>query len=312
MAAFLRLIRVESLKLRRSAIWHVLWILPLVFLILDYRVYGRQVLANANPTALQLAFYPFLTLKSLAVLWAGLIHPLLLALLPPLLVHGEHRSSMWKHLHTLPVSRRTQYLAKALTLMGLHAGALLVVALGLRLEWSLIVAFHLKVPVAFQWMPLLKTLGWMYLGSLPVLCFYLWIADRISAGAVPIILGFIGLMLTIALAGQEMYPLWQRDVIPWVLPYTCTQRSIEHVEARQEIPVAALPYQKEYKRPDLPKIDETKLKVRFRILSDLPFDDDFGLKPPDPTPTWMLVTFSLVGGVGLLGLGLLDAGRNRA
>lgn len=311
MAALLRLLHVEVLKLRRSPVWYVLWVLPLVFVMLDYRAYGRVVVATADPTPLQLALFPYLPLKALAVLWAGLIHPLLLALLPPLIVHGEHRSNMWKHLHTLPVSRRGQYFVKGMVLLLLHALALVIVAFALRIEWGLIATFHPKAHVEFLWMPLLKTLAWMFLGSLPVIFFYLWIADRITSAAVPVILGLIGLMLTVALAGQELYPLWQRDIIPWVLPYTCTQRSITQVEARQEIPMAALPYHKKFEMPKLPKIDEKKLKVRFRIITELPYDEELGLKPPPPTPTWLLLVFSLGGGAALFGIGLLDAGRNR-
>lgn len=308
---FGRLLHAEVIKLRRSPVLTLLWVLPAIFLILDYRVFGRQVLAQTQVTATDLAWYPFLSLRALAVLWAGLVHPLLLALLPPLLMGGEHRASMWKHLHAQPAGRRAQFLAKAVMLLALHALGLLVVLVGLRLEWFLITTFHLKAPIAFQWVALLKTLGWMYLGSLPVLAFYLWVADRIPTVAVSVVLGLIGLLLTISLAGQPIYPSWQRDFIPWVLPYTCTQRSIEAVQARQEVHVAALPYEYQFRKPGEPRIDESKLKVRFKILMDFDYDEELGLKPPPPTPTWHLVVFSLGAGAALLGLGLLDAGRHR-
>ncbi len=311
MAVLLSLLKVEAMKIRRSAAVHVLWLLPLVFLVMDYRAYGRVVVATEDPTPLQIAFFPFVPLKSLAILWAGLLHPLLTALLPPLLLQGEHKFDMWKHLHCQPVSRRTQFFAKAMALLLLNGTALALVAIGLRIEWGLIATLHLKNPFVFQWIAVAKTLGWMFLGSMPLLFFYLWLADRISTGAISMVFGLIGMMLTIALAGQEMYPLWQRDVIPWVLPYTCTQRSIQNLEARQEVHIVAAPYQKRPDQPFNPKVDESKLRVRLKIITDLPYDE-LGLKPPPPTPTWMLVAFSLAGGLGLLGVGLLDAGRNRA
>lgn len=308
MSGILRLLATERLKLRRSAALRVVWLIPLVFLIFDYRAFGRFLAVSGHLSPLDLAILPYLPLRSLAVLWAGFLHPLTLALLPPLLMRPEHRSNMWKLLHTLPVSRRSLYFAKAITLLVLHAATLLVLALGLRTEWGLIGFLRPQAAFAFPWLLVAKVLGWMYLGSLPVLFFYLWVADRIRASAVPILLGLIGLMLTIALAGREMYPLWQRDLIPWVLPYTCTQRGIEHIQARQEIHLAAEAFQPKQPTLQQPKVDERKLKFKIKIISDLPGD---GLKPPPPTPTWLLVVFSLGAGSALLGLGWLDAGRNR-
>lgn len=310
MTAWIHLMRAEIIKIRRSPALYVVILLPLLFVFLDYRAFGRGL--GIKPlTPNELNVLPFLPLRSLAVLWAGLFHPLLIALLPPLLFRGEHQSKMWKHVFALPISRRQFYFAKATWVVLLNALGLLWVAGAMWGQWEILAFFRPQTAFVFPWYEVLKVLAWMFLGSLPLLFFYLWVADRISASAVPVMLGLVGLVLTIALAGQEINPLWRRDLIPWVLPYTCTQRAIQREEARQETHFAAVPMiKKEGPRPQLPSIDDSRSKITIKIITDLEYDE-LGLKRPDPTPSWWLVTFSLAAGAIMLGLGLLDSARNR-
>jgi hypothetical protein len=309
MAKWAHLLAAEFIKIRRSPALYVIFLLPLLFVFLDYRSFGRGL--GIRPLSPQeLHVLPYLPLRSLAVLWAGLFHPLLIALLPPLVFKAEHGSKMWKHLFALPISRRQFYLSKATVVLVLNALGLSIVALIMWGQWGILAHFRPQTAFVFPWLEVFKVLGWMYLGSLPLIFSYVWVADRISASAVPIMLGLVGLMLTMALAGQEMDPLWKRDLIPWVLPYTCTQRAIQHEEARQEAHIAAVPLQKEIVRPKMPRIDDSRSKIKVKIISDLEYDG-LGLKPPDPTPTWWLITFSLGAGAIILGMGWWDSGRNR-
>ena len=48
-----------------------------------------------------------------------------------------------------------------------------------------------------------------------------------------------------------------------------------------------------------------------KIIVDIPSPDEL-LKPPQPTPTSVLVSFSLLAALALLGLGLWDSGRERS
>ncbi len=309
MAVWLRLLVAEGIKIRRSPAFYAVFLLPLLFVILDYRSFGRGL--GLRPlTPPELNILPYLPLKSLAILWAGLFHPLLIALLPPLVFRAEHQSKMWKHIQALPISRRQFYFAKATVVLFLNALGLSVAALAMWGQWGALAFFRPQTAFVFPWYEVFKVLGWMFVGSIPLICFYLWVADRITASAVPIMLGLVGLTLTMALAGQEINPLWQRDLIPWVLPYTCTQRAIQHEEARQEAHIIAAPLQKEIVHAQMPNIDDSRSKIKVRIISDLEYDG-LGLKRPDPTPTWLLVTFSLGAGALLLGMGLWDSGRDR-
>lgn len=310
MTGWTRLMVAEGIKLRRSPALYVLFLLPLLFVTLDYRAFGRG-LGITPMTPQQLSVLPYLPLKSLAVFWAGLFHPLLIALLPPLVFRAEHQSKMWKHIHTLPVSRRQFYFAKATVALLLNALGLSLVAVAMWGQWGTLAFFRPQTAFVFPWYEVFKVLGWMYLGSLPLIFFYLWVADRITASAVPIMLGLVGLILTLALAGQEINPLWRRDLIPWVLPYTCTQRAIQHEEARQETSFVAGPVlQKVKPRPKMPSIDDSRSKIKVMIIPGLEYDA-LGLKKPELTPTWWLVTFSLGMGAVMLIMGLWDSGRNR-
>lgn len=310
MTGWTRLMVAEGIKIRRSPALYILFILPLLFVLLDYRVFHRA-LGTGQLTSQQLSVLPYLPLKSLAVFWAGLFHPLLIALIPPLLFRPEHQSNMWKHLFALPVARWKFYFAKACLVVLLNALGLSLVAVAMWGQWGILAFFRPQTAFVFPWFEVFKVLGWMYLGSLPLMLFYTWVADRITASAVPIMLGLVGLILTLALAGQEINPLWRRDLIPWVLPYTCTQRAIQREEARQETAFIASPLlQKEKPRPKLPSIDDSRSRVTIKIITDLQYDE-LGLKKPDPTPIRWLVGFALGLSAILFAFGVWDARRNR-
>lgn len=310
MTGWTRLMVVEGLKIRRSPVLYVLVILPLLFVFLDYRVF-HQGLGIGLISQQQLSFLPYLPLKSLAIFWAGLFHPLLIALIPPLVFRAEHQSKMWKHLFTLPISRRQIYFTKTTWILLLNALGLSLVAVAMWGHWAVLSFFRPQTAFVFPWFEVFKVLGWMYVGSFPLMAFYTWVADRITASAVPIMLGLVGLILTLALAGQEINPLWRRDLIPWVLPYTFTQRAIQREEARQERAFVAAPIlRKEMPRPQNPSINDSRSRVTFKIITDLQYDE-LGLKKPDPTPFQWLILSSLGMGAVILALGLWDAARNR-
>ena len=118
-------------------------------------------------------------------------------------------------------------------------------------------------------------------------------------------LGLVGFILTVSMGGKELDPMWRRDFIPWVLPYTCAQQAIEDPSARQEIHAAQTPYYKAAKS----EVPKEVMVGKTRWVFQLP--EEFG-RPTPPTPKWALATFSLVCGVAFLLLGLVEAGRDRA
>jgi hypothetical protein len=304
MTVLLRLLSAESLKLRRSPVLRLLWLLPGLFILLDFIMSGRFALGIRQITPETYALLLNAPLKSLADYWSGYFHPLLIALLPALLFRTEHRFGLWKHLHTQPVPRRSIYLAKALMLAATFGLVLGLAALLLWAEWRLLGRLNPLAAFPFPWFKVAKVLGWSYLGSLPLLTLYLWLSDRINNAAVPVMFALVGLILTIAMGGKELDPMWRRDFIPWVLPYTCAQQSIDDPKARQEVHAAQLPYY----HP--PKVEHPKDVTvgRTRIVLQMP--EGFLTTIP-PTPAWMLAAFSLACSTALLALGLFEAGRDR-
>ncbi|NWJ42146.1 MAG: ABC transporter permease [Geothrix sp.] len=305
MAQLLNLLVSEVRKLRRSAALRLLWVFPVLFILVDVLLSGLPLLLTRQLTAEAQQGLNAIPIKSLADTWSGYFHPLLVALLPPLLFRSEHRFSLWKHLHVQPVSRRAIFATKAL-ILGLCFGLVLSAILALLwVESRLIGYLNPLVHSAFPWTALIRVLAWSYLGSLPLLALYLWLSDRIDNAAVPIMFAMVGLLLTISLGGKELYPMWRRDFIPWVLPYTCAQQAIDIPGARQEMHTAQKPFYNEQKL-SVPKVT---IVGKYRIEIQDP-DDLLGIPPP--TSKWALGTFSLGCTLVLLTLGLVEAGRDRA
>jgi len=300
MGTFLRLTYAEALKVRRSSVLRLLLLLPLVFLVLDFWFFRRPLLPLQQLTPAGRAALEIAPIQIVAAIWAGFFHPLLLALLPTLLVRAEHRFSLWKHLYIQPIAPGTLFLAKATLLLLLMIAVGAVLQIGLWAEGALLARLNPVLATPFPWIEMAKVLGWMFLGSMPLLALYLWLSHRVNHGAVPIALGLIGLVLSIALSRGEMNPPWQRDFIPWVTPYVCTQRAVERQEARQSVHLAAGQYK--------------AITVEEKMAQEI----KAGLSPrlipwvfPPPTPVWQLASFSLLAWAVMTLLGIVDVQRRR-
>lgn len=300
MGTFLRLTYAEALKVRRSSVLRLLLLLPLVFLVLDFWFFRRPLLSLQQLTPAGRAALEIAPIQIVAAVWAGFFHPLLLALLPTLLVRAEHRFSLWKHLYIQPIAPGTLFLAKAILLLLLMVTVGLALQIGLWAEGAMLARLNPVLGAPFPWLEMTKVLGWLFLGSMPLLALYLWLSHRVNHGAVPIALGLIGLVLSIALSRGEMNPPWQRDFIPWVTPYVCTQRAVEQEEARQSVHLAA----KQYKAITVEEQVAKEIKAGL-TARQLPW-----VFPP-PTPLWQLASFSLLAWVAMTLLGIADVQRRR-
>ena len=302
-ASFPRLLAAEGLKLRHSAALRLVWLLPLIYLVIEFLVFERPLLGLKTLTPRLQATVDMVQVKMVAALWGGFFHPLLLALLPGLIFRPEHRFKTWRHLHAMPTSRRGIFLAKATYTLLLSAAVLLLIGLLLWLERKLLGGLNPILVIPFHGLQMAKVLGWLWLGSLPVMGLYLWVSDRINSLAVPVVFGLVGLLLTIALTGQELPQPWRRDLIPWVLPYATAQQVIRSGTAQQETHLAMDQFKPE---PDVLRLPSGK---KVKTKQNVP--DDVLFPPPPPTPVWLLATFSVGAGILLLALGWADAGRCR-
>jgi hypothetical protein len=294
----------EAWKLRRSPVSRLVWLLPLLFAGLEFLCFERLSLGRRALTPDLRASLDAVQIHLVVFFWGGFFHPLMLALLPALILRPEHRCKTWRHLGAMPGSRRGIFLAKAASVLALSAFMLALVALLLLAERRLLGALNPLLAFPFHGFRMFQVLGWLWLGSLPALGFYLWVSDRISSLAVPVVIGLAGLILAIFLSGQDLYQPWRRDLIPWVLPYAAAERVIHTGPGQQEAQEAggAIP-----RGPDTVRMPHGTHKNR--TWTDEPIDSF--LPPAPPTPAWVLAAFSCAAGALALALGWLDAGRRR-
>jgi hypothetical protein len=303
MTRFLRLMAAEGLKVRRSAVLRMVWLLPFLFVGLEFLGFERPLLGIRQMAPGLRSFLEFEPLKLVVTLWAGFFQPMALALLPALLFRPEHRGKTWNHLHAMPMPRRSFFLAKAASALLLSAGMLVVLGLLLLLERRALGSVNPLLALPGHGLTLFRILAWLWLGSLPVLAIYLWVADRIPTLAVSVVFGLLGLLLTITLTGQELDHPWRRDLNPWVLPYAAAERVVHQGPGQQNAHVAGQLFQKE---PNVMRLPSGR---KVHTWQNIP--DEVISPPPPPTPAWLLATFSAGAGLLLLALGWLDAGRPR-
>jgi len=303
MTLFSRLMTSEGLKLRRSPIARLVWMLPLLFVALEFLCFERAALGIRNLTPELRTFLEYLQPRMVVTFWGGFFHPLMLALIPALLFRPEHRFKTWRRLFAMPVPRGSFFLAKAAVTLLLSAFMLGLLWLLLMLERRILGSMNQLLALPFHGLLLFRTLAWLWLGSLPVLAFYLWVSNRINSLAVPVVFGLVGLLLTIALTGQELDRPWRRDLNPWVLPYAAAERIIHTGPGQQQAHAAGQLFQKE------PNVIRLPSGRKVHTWQNIP--DEVLFPPPPPTPTWLLATFSAAAGLLLLALGWLDAGRQR-
>lgn len=304
MAAFFRLMAAEGLKLRRSTALRLVWLLPLLFVLVEGLVIERPFIGLRSLTPKLQATLDPLQVKMVAALWGGFFHPLMLALLPALIFRPEHRFKTWRYLHAMPMSRRGIFLAKGVCALLMSAAMLALIGLLLLAERRALGWLNPLLAFPAHGLQMVKVLGWLWLGSLPVLALYLWVSDRINSLAVPIVFGLVGLLLTISLTGQELPQPWRRDLIPWVLPYAAAEQVVRSGPIQQEAHLAGALFQPE---PDVLRLPSGK---KVKTWQNIP--DEVLFPPPPPTPSWLMATFSLLAGALILAFGCVDAGRNRA
>ncbi|HEX9080942.1 MAG TPA: ABC transporter permease [Holophagaceae bacterium] len=304
MSPYLRLLSAEALKIRRSPALRLVWLMPLLFVGLEFVIFERPFLSIRAASPEVKTALGHLQVKMLVALWAGFFHPLMLALLPALVFRPEHQHRTWRHLHAQPVSRRTLFLAKATVTLLLASTALVLLWLMLWIERLLLTSLNPSLAVPFQAGHTANALGWLWLGSLPLLALYLWTSDRINSLAVPVVFGLLGLLLTVALTGQELNQPWRRDLIPWVLPYAASERVIHTGPGQQEAHMVARPLQPE---PNVLRLPSGR---KIRTWQNIP--DEVLFPPPPPTPHWVMAAFAMGAGLFLALLGWVDAGRDRA
>jgi len=289
----------EATKLRGSAHFNAVWVLPLVFILVDFFFFHLKLLGIRTVNAESASLIDTVQIKMAGALWGGYFYPMFIAILPALLFGLEHRNKTWRHLGTMPMQLAYIYLAKAAWAAILSLCALALVWLLLWAEYRVLAFAAPHLPFKFHGLVLATVFGWLWFGSLPVMSIYLWVSNRINSVAIPIVFGIAGIFLTMLLTTQTPDEPWKRDFIPWVTPTVCVLQVLADAGANKKADEAKELFREE---PNVLRLPSGK-KVTY--WQNIP-DDEIWPSPP-PTPRTALASFCAISSLVFLLLGALDA-----
>ncbi|MBB6671350.1 ABC transporter permease [Cohnella nanjingensis] len=171
----LRMFRSEWLKIRRSVMWLLIAVSPLIAL--AFGLFGFK----------QEGSFPWIeALSLLSALHAMLFLPLLTGIYAALLCRYEHAGGGWKMMLALPVSRTQVYFVKFAVLMLLLAATqLLLLAALLAVGW----ANGISSPV--PWRTIFASLGGGWIACLPLAALQLFASVAFQSFAAPLAVNVI-------------------------------------------------------------------------------------------------------------------------
>lgn len=165
-----RILWAESMKMQ----WSV------VFVLIVADVWINSALGLMQMNDLRHFFQPnWSTLYMYAVNFHSMFfYPLYCGILASLICLYEHRNGAWKILLTLPISRRSFYMAKFLLLIGILALVQVVFLLGYLISGTIA-----KVEGTIDWPTLLYSIIGGWIGILPLAALQIWLSVKIKSFA---------------------------------------------------------------------------------------------------------------------------------
>lgn len=208
---FLRILRAEASKLKRTNALLVTVLTPLAVVLLNC------VMVAVLPGNLARSATPWIGLQRLTFgLWAVLMLPLFITLESTMLAALEHRGNQWKRMFVLPVPRRELYLGKLVIAMGVVYAGTLMVALGVCAGGLLLpniqpaLRFNRPVP----WESVFATALWVAsLAAWPVALQH-WVSLRWRSFSVSVAVGMVASVVGFVLINVGE---WGR-FYPWAMP----------------------------------------------------------------------------------------------
>lgn len=194
-----KVLRAEFLKLRKSAIWLLIFISPaLSFLV------GLAESVEDKP------FQWVLAISYMAFIHGLLFLPLLTGVFSAFICRYEHIGGGWKQLLAMPVSRGNVYIAKFLLVLGLLAITQLLFASGVLLVGQL-KGFEEAIP----WKTLaLSSLGGL-IACLPLAALQIFVSVAWSSFAAPLAINVIFTLPNMLVVNSEKFgPFY-----PWAQPF---------------------------------------------------------------------------------------------
>ncbi|MGD6856099.1 ABC transporter permease [Bacillus infantis] len=198
----INLLSSEWLKLRKSSVWLLIFISPLLASLAGF--------AEADAPGMEGELQWLYTLSSMAFVHALLFLPLLTGVFSAFVCRYEHLGGGWKQLLSLPVSRRNVYIVKFSLVMGLIAVSQLLFLGGLLLVAQL-KGFDAPIP----WKIILESIAGGWVACLPVAALQMFVSAAWSSFAAPLAINVVFTLPNILIANSETYgPFY-----PWAQPF---------------------------------------------------------------------------------------------
>lgn len=224
---YVRVLRAESLKIRRTLALWLVWVLPAAPAGLQLLL---QLTGNGRPSA-QADPWVWMIYGAM-ITWTLFVLPLLVALETGLLAGIEHAASGWKHLFALPLRRGPVYAAKITT-----SAVLVLAAHAMLCLWIFVAGVLLAVlqpDLGFTWIPPMELLLFTaasFAGSWLMLSLHAWIGLRWPSLVLNVGIAVVALVVNLSLVESDL-----RRFFPWFIPANLTnemfQQLVEGATAR--------------------------------------------------------------------------------
>jgi hypothetical protein len=207
--SLIRALHAETLKLKRTLAFRMIFVAPLLVAILQFFVIWNQRKPGAD-----FNLWGRISKESLS-LWAIFMLPLLITLQTALINGVEHVEKQWKHIFALPVPRHTVYTAKLLIAQALAAASTLILCALIVLVGLALTLMRPDLPhagaIPYVW--ILKHAAFVWMAAWLIIAIHTWISMRWPGFALALGSGIGGTFFAIfaASAGIAKY-------YPWLLP----------------------------------------------------------------------------------------------
>jgi len=209
MSAFLRIFRIEALKLRRTlAIWMTL-VAPAAVILLQLLIMTRVGGGPGADIDIWLSFQ-----KNALTMWALFMQPLFVALVATLVYHLEHASNGWLRLFVLPVPRWTIPAAKLAAVFGLVTLATIVLfVLDVAATWMApALNANVELPAEIPWGELVRRTARVFVATLAVVAIQNFVSFRFASVPLSLGVGIVGTFVGLFASSWKGGPYF-----PWLM-----------------------------------------------------------------------------------------------
>ncbi|MBS4190018.1 ABC transporter permease [Bacillus sp. FJAT-49705] len=215
-----KVLRSEFLKLRKSSIWLLIFISPVL-----------ATLAGLGQSVEDTPYKWEITLSAMSFLHALLFFPLLTGVFSAFVCRYEHLGGGWKQLLAMPVSRSNVYIAKFLIVISLLAITQVLFAGGLVLVGQL-KGFEGALP----WKMILTSAIGGWIASLPLVALQLFVSVAWSSFAAPLAINVVFTLPNILVVNSEQFGPYY----PWAQPFLAMMPTTEESFGALNVPMETL------------------------------------------------------------------------